>query len=63
MDQLQASIDDVDPDQGQYYSCHPSSAQQRTFFKAAINNSDVLEITMEHYSEHRALVSRTISHY
>ena len=27
-------------------------AEQRTFFKAAINNSDVLETIMEHYSQH-----------
>ena len=28
-------------------------AEQRTFFKAAINNSDVLETILEHYSQHR----------
>ena len=29
-----------------------AGAEQRTFFKAAINNSDVLETMMEHYSQH-----------
>ena len=31
---------------------YQAGAEQRTFFKAAINNSDVLETMMEHYSQH-----------
>ena len=31
---------------------YQAEAEQRTFFKGAINNFDVLETIMEHYSQH-----------